>query len=88
MRFYNSWPLPVEDLKKLLWFSKHFKENVYAVMFQKRFINILHTNVFYRIHSLNLYKVTHEARFDCKRFLNIYKINEEMKVMLEMFFSS
>ena len=32
------------------------------------------------------YKITQEARFHWKCFLNIYKITEEMKAMLEMFF--
>ena len=35
---------------------------------------------------ITLFKLTQEARFDWKRFVNIYKIAEEMKVMLEMFF--
>ena len=33
-------------LKSILWFSKRFQVNIYAVMFKKRFINILYTNVF------------------------------------------
>ena len=33
-------------LNPILWFSKRFQVNVYAVMFKKRFINILVTNVF------------------------------------------
>ena len=33
-------------LNPILWFSKCFQVNVYAVMFKKRFINILYTNIF------------------------------------------
>ena len=33
-------------LNHILWFSKCFQGNVYAVMFKKRFINILYTNIF------------------------------------------
>ena len=33
-------------LNPILWFSKRFQENVYAVIFEKRFINILYENVF------------------------------------------
>ena len=52
-------------------------------MFKKCFINILYTQVFIE----NIYKITQEARFTLKHFLNIHKIAEEMEVMLEMFFS-
>ena len=48
----------------ILWFSKRFQVNVYAVMFKKHFINILYTNVF----TENVYKITQEARFDWKCF--------------------
>ena len=41
-----------------------FKVNVYTVMFKKRFINILYTNVF----TKNIYKKTEEAKFDWKCF--------------------
>ena len=41
-----------------------------------------------RLINTNVYKITHEARFDWKRFLNIYEIAKEMKVMLDMFFQT
>ena len=73
-------------LNPILWFSKRFKVDVYTVMFKKRFINFLYTNLFTENISWNVYKITKQARFDWKCFLNIYKIAEEMKVMLEMLF--
>ena len=33
-------------LNPILWFSKRFQVNIYAVMFKKRFINIFYTNIF------------------------------------------
>ena len=36
--------------------------------------------------TLNVSKITQEARFNWKRFLNIYKIDKEMMVMVEKFF--
>ena len=69
-------------LNPIFRFSKGFQANVYAVMFNKCFINFLYTNVV----TENVYKITQEARFDWKRFLNIYKIAKEIKVMLEIFF--
>ena len=38
------------------------------------------------VFTVKIYKITEEARFDWKHFLNIYKIAKGMKVMLEMFF--
>ena len=51
-------------LNPLLWFSKRFQVNVYAVMFEKRFINILYKNVF----TENVSEITQEPRFDWKCF--------------------
>ena len=46
-----KWFKPLQNVFKtyltlILWFSKRFQVKVYAVMFKKRFINILYKNAF------------------------------------------
>ena len=55
-------------------------------MFKKRFIIIFYKKILLKTFIKCFYRLTLEARFDWRYFLNIDEITEEMKVMLEMFF--